>query len=117
MKYEFEKVVDGAAAWIGEKIFPKMNDFQEIVARMFIGRILEKESSIKDAILGNGIVRTFGIIDGDGMVEVDELLADVKKAIAQKGNLVVNIPLFGKLTFVPEDADDLYKFITSRYNR
>lgn len=112
MKSRFENVVYGASNWIGEKLYPKMNDLQEMVARVFIGRILENEEKIKDALLGNGIIRTFGIIDEDGMVEVDVLLSEIKREIERKGKLVVNIPLIGKLTFSPEDADELRNYIT-----
>lgn len=111
MKCEFEKVVYGASNWIGEKLYPKMNDLQEMVARVFIGRVLESEEQIKNALLGNGIIRTFGIIDDDGMVDVDALLSDIKREIERKGKLVVNIPLIGKLTFSPEDADELHNYI------
>ena len=111
MKYKFEKVVEGLSKWIGDEVYMKMNDLQEIVARMFIGRVVTNESKIKDALVNNGIIRSFGFIDGDGMVDVDELFAELKREIERKGRLVINIPMIGKLTFVPGDVDNLYNYI------
>lgn len=112
MKYKFEKVVESAAKWLGEEIYPKMNDLQEFVARMVVGRVLENEGKIKEVLSANGMLRTFGFIDDEGMVDADVLFADIKREIERKGKLVINIPWIGKLTFTPEDADALYKYIT-----
>jgi hypothetical protein len=112
MKYKFEKVVESAAKWIGEKVYPKMNDVQELVARMFVGRVLESEEKIKETLSSNGMLRTFGLIDNDGMVDVDLLFADIRREMERKGKLVINIPWIGKLTFTPEDVDELHNYIT-----
>lgn len=112
MKYKFEKVVESAAKWIGEKVYPKMNDLQEFVARMFVGRVLENEEKIKETLASNGMLRTFGFIDDEGMVDVDVLFADIKREVERKGKLVINIPWIGKLTFTPEDVDELHNCIT-----
>ena len=112
MKYTFEKVVECTAKWIGEKLYMKMNDLQEIVARMFVGRVLENEEGIKNVLVNNGIVRTFGFIDGDGMVDVDKLFADLKREMERKGKLTISIPMIGKLTFTHEDVSELHNYIT-----
>ena len=112
MKYKFEKVVESAAKWLGNEIYPKMNDLQEFVARMFVGRVLENEGKIKEILASNGMLRTFGFIDDEGMVDVDVLFADIRREVERKGTLVINIPWIGKLTFTPEDVDALHNCIT-----
>jgi hypothetical protein len=112
MKYKFEKVVESTAKWIAEKVYPKMNDLQEFVARMFVGRVLENEEKIKETLASNGMLRTFGFIDDEGMVDVDVLFGDIRREIERKGKLVINIPWIGKLTFTPEDVDELHNCIT-----
>jgi hypothetical protein len=112
MKYKFEKVVESATKWLGEEMYPKMNDFQEFFVRMLVGRVLENEEKIKEALSTNGMLRTFGFIDEEGMIDVDLLFADIKREIERKGKLVINIPWIGKLTFTPEDADALHNYIT-----
>ena len=115
MAYKFERVVDGIVKYIDNEIYPGMNDLQELVARLAVARIVNNEESIKKALENNGVIRTFGIIDGEGMVDIDSLMKDIKKEMERKGSLVVSIPMFGKLTFKPSDVDVLYKYITGGY--
>jgi hypothetical protein len=112
MLCNFEKVVNSVADWIGSALYPRMNDLQELVARMAIGRVLESEEKIKAALSGNGMLRTFGYINEEGMVDVDTLLADIRREIERKGKLVINIPWIGKITFTPDDVDSLKRHIT-----
>ena len=111
MLYKFEKVMEGISNYINAEVYSGMNDLQEIAARIVIGRLIGNEETIKKALVNNGVIRTFGIIDGEGMVDIESLAKDLKREIERKGKLVVNIPMFGKLTFVPDDVDTLYKYI------
>ena len=52
-------------------------------------------------------------MDSDGMFEIDALMQDIKKEIGKKGKMEFHIPMFGKLTFKPEDVDVLYRTITN----
>lgn len=112
MKYPFERVMECAARWIGDKVYMKMNDLQEFMARVFIGRVLDNKEKIKEALANNGIIRTFGYIDSEGMVDVDVLFSDIKREVERKGKLVVDIPLIGKLTFTPGDVDELHNYMS-----
>ena len=111
MKYTFEKVIDGAIEYIDEQLFSRMNDVQEFAARVLIGRVVNNQDRIKDALVNNGFIRTFGIIDSEGAVDVEGLAHDIKREIARKEKITLSIPMFGKMTFRPEDVDELYKKI------
>lgn len=112
MAVPFERVMDGIIKYIDAEIIGGMNEWQELVARMAIGRIAENSDTVKSAILGNGIVRTFGVVDSDGMIDIDNLARDLKREIARKGKLTVKIPMFGVMTFKPEDVDKIHYMIT-----
>lgn len=62
-------------------------------------------------MINNPIIRTFGIIDDGGNVDVQSLTAGLKHEIERKGKLTVSVPLFGNITFKPEDVDNLYNTI------
>lgn len=111
MTYTFEKVIDGISKYIDREIYAGMNDFQELVARIFVGRVIDNEEGVKKALIDNGFIRTFAIMDKDGMVDIDTLAKDVKREIERKGKLVVSIPMFGKMTFTPEDVDVILNYI------
>jgi hypothetical protein len=117
MLCNFEKVVDGISKFINAEIYSGMNDLQEVVARIVISRIIGNEETIKNSLVSNSWIRTFGIIDGEGMIDIDALAKDLKREIGQKGKIEVSIPMFGTFKFVPEDVDTLYKYIAGEVIR
>lgn len=112
MKYEFEKVIDGILAYMNEEIYPRMNEWQNFVARTLVGRMLNSQEYIKHSLINNGFIRTLNIIDSEGMIDVDSLLNDIKNEMHKCENLSLNIPMFGKLTFKASDVDVLHQHIT-----
>ena len=107
----FEKVVDGIARYVDAEIYSSMNDWQEIMARMAIGRILGNKEALKKKIMENPLLMSFVMIDSNGDMDAEKFLSDLKMAIAQKGGLRISIPLFGNLKFVESDVDHLRKYI------
>ena len=107
MKVEFERVLDGINRYIDREIYPGLNDLQEFAARLVVGRINSSSASIKEYLMSNGFIMTFGLIDRDGMVEIDQLMHEVKRELERKGSIQVDIPMMGKLTFKPVDVDML----------
>ena len=114
MKYEIKKVINGLSKYIDAEVYSGMNDLQEMAARVLIGRLLVNEDNLKETLANNGYLRTFGIIDDEGMVEVDDLVKDIKRELIKKGKVSVSIPMFGKFTFKPSDVDVMYKHITGK---
>ena len=111
MLYKFEKVVDGITRYLDAEIYANMNDLQEVIARVAVGRMIVNEGGIKNSLLNNGIIRSLGIIDSDGMIDVDALVGEVKEAMKKKGKVEISIPLFGKMTFHPADIDEIHRYI------
>lgn len=112
MKYEFEKVIDGLSKYINDEIYAGMNDLQEFAARVMVGRIINNQENVKEMLINNGFIRTFGIVDAEGMVDVESLANDIKRELSRKEKITFNVPMFGKMTFKPSDVDMLYQNIT-----
>ena len=112
MKYEFETVIEGISKYIDNEIYSGMNEVQEFAARVFIGRFLTNHEYVKQSLINNGFIRTFGIIDDDGKIDVDTLAEDIKREIARKEKITFTIPMFGTWTFKPSDVDVLLNTIT-----
>lgn len=108
---EFNKVMEGIAKYLDKEIYSGMNDIQEVVARIAVGRVLGNKDNVKAMLYGNPIVRSLMIIDDDGMVDIEKILADLKAEISKKGSISIQIPWFGKMKFMPEDVDKLYNEI------
>lgn len=112
MLYRFETVLNGIAKYIDNEIYSNMSETQEFVARLVVGRVLGNEAEVKKTLVSNGFLRTFGIIDNEGMVDVCALARDIKREIERKGRVSFTIPMFGKMTFESCDVNVLYKYIT-----
>ena len=108
---EFNKVINGIIRFIDKEIMPQMNDWQEFVARIAVGRFSKNSEVLKNALVDNAFVRTFAIIDGQGMVDVTGLVADLKEQIQKKGSLEFSIPMLGNFRFVESDVDKLHQYI------
>ena len=112
MNYEFNKVLHGIVKYIDKEIIPGMNEIQEFSARVIIGRVLHNEKNIEEMLINNGYVKTFGIVDEHGLIELESLACDVKREIARQEKITFSVPMFGKMTFSPSDVDALYYIIT-----
>ena len=112
----FEKVLEGIVKYIDREIFPQpnMNEWQEVLARIAVSRIYGNREALKTKLINNSFIRTFGVIDDEGMVDIDSLAEDLKKQIEEKGKLTVSIPVLGKLTFKASDVDVLRNTIKER---
>ena len=111
MAVPFEKILDGAVRFMNEESAPGMNDWQEIAARIAIGRIYETRENLQAQLAANGLVRAFGIMDAAGNVDAERLLAELRRELERKGRLQIAVPGFGKFTFMPADVDKLRRHI------
>ncbi len=106
---DFERVLNGVARYLDREIYVGMNDWQEVMARIAVSRMLNNKSL--ENLRKNSYMRTFAIIDENGNVDVDGLYRDLKTYISNKGKIEVEIPIFGKFIFKESDVDNLYNCI------
>lgn len=109
---EFNRVIDGLSRYLNNNLYANMNDWQEVLARIAVGRIIGNPENLKQSLMANGIVRTFAVMDSEGNVDLEPLMRDLKREIERKGKLTVEIPMFGKMSFVASDIDEIYREIT-----
>lgn len=105
---EFNRVIDGIIRYLNREIFVGLNDWQDIMARVAISRMVGNRDQLKQTLMGNGFLQTLGIVDSRGMVDVEGLADDLRNEIRRKGKLVIKIPLLGTFTFTESDVDTLY---------
>lgn len=109
---DFDKVLRGILKYLDREVYGKMVDWQEMVARIAVSRIIGDEGKLKQSLMNNSFVRTFPIIDDDGNVDVDGLARDLKRQIEANGKLEFSLPMLGKFSFVTSDVDTLHRYIT-----
>ena len=108
----FNQVLDGLSRYLNNNFYSKLNDWQEIVARLAVGRIIGNPETLKQSLQANGIIRTFAVFDSEGNVDLEPIMKDLRKEIERKGKMTVEIPMFGKISFTGEDVTELYREIT-----
>lgn len=109
---EFNRVIDGLFRYLNNNLLAKMNDWQEVFARIAVGRIIGNPEALKQSLMANPFVRTFAIFDSEGNVDLENLARDLKREIERKGKISVEVPMFGKMNFVASDIDEIYREIT-----
>ena len=107
----FEKVVNGILKYLDSEIYTGMNDWQEVLSRVAVARMIRNEDGIKELLCGNSFVRTFAIMDEDGDVDIENLLNDIREQIEKKGKITISLPLLGKFSFNASDVDKLHRMI------
>jgi hypothetical protein len=107
----YDAVIQGIIKYINKEILSTMADWQAMLARVAISRLLSNKDGFRAAITGNAFLQSMGIVSIDGMVDVDGLARDLKEQISLAGKLEIELPVFGKYVFSPDDVDTLYKYI------
>ena len=107
----YEAVLQGIINYLNKEILSTMADWQAMLARIAISRVLTVKGGLKDAVTGNAFLQSMGIVSVDGMVDVDGLVRDLKEQISLAGKREIDLPVFGKFGFLPEDVDVLHKYI------
>lgn len=111
----FEAVLAGATKYLDKNIYAGMNDWQEVLARIAVSRVLGVPDKIKEFLIDNNILKTFCIIDDDGNVDVERIASDLKREIDRKSSICVQVPVFGKYKFSSSDVDELTGYIMEAY--
>ena len=110
---DFEKVVAGIVKYLNKNIFPGLNDWQTVLARTAVSRVLRTGGELKTRLMSNGFLQTYGFVDAAGNVDVDGLVDDLKTQIRSCPNekISISVPPFGKFTFSAADIDELHRMI------
>ena len=107
----YEAVIQGIINYLNKEILSTMADWQAMLARIAISRVLTVKDGFKASVTGNAFLQSMGVVSVDGMIDVDGLMRDLKEQIGLVGKLEIEIPVFGKYGFTPEDVDVLYRYI------
>lgn len=112
MKIDFKSAITGILAYIEQFIYPTLTNVQEILARTAVGVITENPDALMERLTNNQFVQLMGVIDCDGMVDVERICKHLKEQIARKGKLDIQLKLLKlNYTFYATDVDLLYTTI------
>lgn len=102
-----KKIIETIFKYLEKNMVPGMNGLQEIAFYAVKEAIDEEADNLVDTIKAKPLVRAIAAIDKDGNVDVEKLAGRVRKGIAAKGSLAIDIPLYGSICFTPDDIDNI----------
>ena len=106
----YSQVVNGISKYIDQEIVNKLQGWQKWALGAGTGIFLSKSGENFTQLKENSIVKMLGLIDENGMVDVDIIYSELRKQ-ADKGAIVAEIPMIGKLTLTKDDVEKLYTCI------
>jgi hypothetical protein len=72
---------------------------------------LKQNEGIVDTIMNNPLVSGLGVVNNDGMVDIEMLRDALKGEINKAGFMRLTLPIIGDIDFTPDDVDTLYRFV------
>ena len=111
MNYSTEQVINGLINYADSEVMIKLPTTSKWIMGTAIGVMSNKTSKIIDKLKDNPIVDILGIVDENGNIDIDTLIQAMKESASKYGNVTVEVPLVGKLTFTSNDFDMLRSYI------
>lgn len=111
---EAARVVDGIMEYAHERVMPKMTPGRQFVAGTVIGLAASRVDAIMKTLAKNEMVKAFGLITENGMVDIDAVYEAAMMQIRKQQTLPVDVPMLGRMTFDESDLSELYRYIVNR---
>ena len=113
MKVVFDDIEKGIANYLDKEFLNQYEStsFQRAMLGVAISLFLNKKSQEIKNMISNGLGKTMGISDDDGMIDIDLLKDTIKQQITEEGIKYKN-PYIGTITFHKDDVDVLYKYVS-----
>lgn len=111
MKLNTEQVMQGLINYADNEVMGKLPTSGKWVAGTAIYLASNKAQQVINMLSENTIVKMLGIIDENGMVDTDALLTAMKSSADRYGNLTVDVPMIGRLTFSSADVEHLGTYL------
>jgi len=111
MTYSSEQVMQGLINYIDSEVMAKLPTSSKWIVGTAVGLASTRANEVVDMLHNNALAKMLGIIDENGMIEVDELMSALKTAANKYGKLEVSVPLVGRMSFSESDVDNLEAYI------
>ena len=107
--YSQEQVIGGIVLFIKGELLPILPDYAKVIG----GAALLKNANKLPQILNSKAVKTIGLIEEDGMIDVDIWAQNIKNAMRDYsgGKLEITIPMLAPIKITEGDIDTLKRYI------
>lgn len=108
-----EQIEQGVASYLDAELMPNFpaDGLQKVLAGTALSIAIRKGGNLMIGLKDNPTIKMLEIMDDQGNIDIDMIKDEFKKNVPDSG-FVVELPIFGKMTFHKSDVDTLYKHIT-----
>lgn len=111
MKAEPQRVVNGVINYADNEIINSLPTTGKWLVGAGLGIMTAKMNELIDSLVSNPMIKMMGIVDDEGLFDVDLIMDNLKGSANKYGKMTVQIPLVGNLTFNENDIDSLRNYI------
>ena len=114
MKVSFENIEKGVASYLDREFLEQYqaDSVQKVMIGMGVSLLLRKKSQDARAFLMGDMGKELGLVDENGLIDLDLLRDTLKEQISDNGVRYEN-RFVGAITFNKNDVDTLYNYIVN----
>lgn len=105
------KAINGLIKYIDKHVYPDMNGLQQVGYMLLAENLKASPDTITDLLGKNIFLRMLLSVDENGEINIDRMRVALTRAIATKGHIDIEVPMYGKFTIRSEDVNEIMKFI------
>jgi hypothetical protein len=101
----------GANAYVNNEIISRMAGWQKWVAGAAVAVATARAEDIFAKLKDHPVVTALGVVDADGMIDIDVLHRAFAEQARTSGPISIDIPAFGTIAINAEDVDNMARYI------
>lgn len=111
MKVDANKLINGIVNYADNEVINNLPTSGKWLLGAGMGIMTAKVNDMVDSLLNNAMIKTMGIVDDEGMFDIDLIASNLRNSASKYGRMTIQIPLVGNLTFSESDIDSLRSYI------
>lgn len=111
MKRSTDQVMQGILNYVDSDVMTKLPTSSKWILGTMVSLASGKASNIIESLKENPMVNALEIVDENGYIDVDMLLDAMKNSVSHYGDISLDVPLVGKMTFNSYDLERLKNFM------
>lgn len=101
----------GVVKYVDEEIIPKASGIEKWLIGVYVSLASKKSGEIVTKMKDMPVIKMLGVIDDNGMVDIDTLYEELLNQAKSKGSVSINMPVVGVVTLNYTDVEKLYQCI------
>ena len=112
MKCNADQIIKGIMNYADSEVIEKLPTMGKWVVGTGIGMLSDKANDVVMSLQSNSLLKKIGIVDQDGMMDVDIIAKHMKESAEKYGKAYIDVPLLGSMAFSASDIETLKNYIT-----